>query len=216
MMRLPAMLCASGLLGLLIAPVAAQTPLPSRVPATESPVIAPDAPPPVAEWWKNGGPRVRTIDSRLTALFKNGLDRSRLLRDIVDQVDASNVVVYIGFDPTMKRKGLAGQLTFSGSAGNYRYLRALINPDLPSDLIIASIAHELQHVLEVVASPEVRTENGFKDLYKKIGSENRTTSGFGWETAAAQQVGYDVRRELVLGRGDTVAHREAERKGGVR
>ena len=30
-------------------------------------------------------------------------------------------------------KGLAGRLTFVGNAGDYRYLRAPINPDLPAD-----------------------------------------------------------------------------------
>jgi len=29
-------------------------------------------------------------------------------------------------------------------------------------------------------------------------------------------VGYDVRRELLVGRGNTVARREAERKGAIR
>ena len=134
----------------------------------------------------------------------------------MDKIDAGNTVVYVGLDPTMKKKGLAGRLTFSGSAGNYRYMRALINPDMPADQIIASIAHELHHVLEVVANPDVRSENDLRDLYKRIGRENRAMSGSGWETDAAQQVGFDVRRELFLGRGNTVARREAERKGAIR
>jgi len=220
MMRLPAVLCASGLAGLLIAPVAAQTPVPSRIPTTESPAVVPDPAPPVPNWWMNGGGRVRTMDVRTASLFKSGLDRSSLLREIVDKVDASNTVVYVGLDPTMKKKGLAGRLTFSGSAGKYRYMRALINPDMPADQIIASIAHELHHVLEVIASPDVRSEDDLRDLYKRIGRESRATSGSasasGWETEAAQQVGYDVRRELFLGRGNTVARREAERKGAMR
>ena len=216
MMRLPAVLCASGLAGLLISPVAAQTPVPSRVPTTESPAIVPDAAPPVPDWWMNGGSRVRTLDVRIATLFKSGLDRSSLLRDIVDKIDAGYTVVYIGLDPTMKKKGLAGRLTLSGSAWNYRYMRASINPDMPADQIIASIAHELHHVLEVIANPDVRSESDLRDLYKRIGRENRAMSAAGWETEAAQQVGADVRRELFLGRGNTVARREAERKGANR
>jgi hypothetical protein len=216
MMRLPAVLCASGLAGLLIAPVAAQTPVPPRVPASESPVVVPDPAPSVPEWWMNGGSRVRMMDDRIATLFKRGLDRSSLLRDIVDKIDADNTIVYIGLDPTLKKKGLAGRLTFSGRAGNYRYMRALINPDLPPDLIIASIAHELHHVLEVIGNPDVRSENDLRDLYKRIGRENRATAAAGWETEAAQQVGYEVRRELFLGRGKTVARREGERKGAIR
>ena len=217
MMRLPAVLCASGLAGLLFAaPVAAQAPVPSRIPITESPAVVPDPPPTVPNWWTNGGTRVRPMDARIATLFKSGLDRSSLLREIVDKIDAANTVVYVGLDPTMKKKGLAGRLAFSGSAGDYRYMRALINPDLPVDQIIASIAHELHHVLEVIANPDVRSENDLRDLYKRIGRESRSTSASGWETVAAQQVGYDVRRELFLGRGHTVARREADRKGAIR
>ncbi len=216
MMRLPAVLCASGLAGLLIAPVAAQTPVPSRVPTTESPAVVPDPAPPVPNWWMNGGTRVRTVDPRIAALFKSGLDRSSLLREIVDKIDAGSTIVYVGLDPTMKKKGLAGRLTFSGAAGDYRYMRALINPDMPAEQIIASIAHELHHVLEVMANPDVRSEDDLRELYKRIGRESRASSVSGWETEAAQQVGYDVRRELFLGRGNTVARREAERKGAIR
>ena len=216
MMRLPAVLCASGLAGLLIAPVAAQTPAPARIPTTESPAVVPDPAPPVPDWWMNGGSRVRTVDARIATLLKSGLDRSSLLRDIVDKIDAGNVVVYLGLDPTMKKKGLAGRLVFNGSAGNYRYMRALLNPDMPADQIIASIAHELHHVLEVIADPGVRSEDDLKKLYMRIGRESRATLTSGWETEAAQQVGYDVRRELFLGRGNTVARRDAERKGANR
>jgi len=216
MMRLPALLCASGLAGLLIAPVAAQTSLPSRTPAPESPVVTPDAAPPVPEWWKNGGPRVRTADDRIARLYRIGLERSNLLREIADKIDTGKVVVYLGLDPTMKTRGLAGRLIFTGDAGAYRYLRVLINPDMPSEQIIASIAHELHHVLEISAHPQVRSESDLVTLYKRIGRESRAMAGSGWETDAAQQVGYDVRRELHLGRADTVARRQAERRGAIR
>ena len=129
MMRLPALLCASGLAGLLIAPVAAQTSLPSRTPAPESAVVTPDAAPPVRrvveERRSSGSDRGRP---NRRALYRIGLGRSGLLREIVDKIDAGNVVVYLGLDPTMKKKGLAGRLIFTGDAGAYRYLRVMINP----------------------------------------------------------------------------------------
>jgi hypothetical protein len=215
MMRLPALLCASGLAGLLIAPVAAQMPLPSRTPAPESPVT-PDVAPPVPEWWKNGGPRVRTADDRITRLYRIGLERSSLLRKIVDKIDAANVVVYVGIDPTMQKKGLAGRLVFIGDAGAFRYMRALINPEMPPLQIIASIAHELHHVLEVIAHPQVRSESDLMTLYERIGEKNHGMAGTGWETDAARQVGYEVRRELQLGRGNAVASRVEERRSTFR
>jgi len=215
-MRAFPLLCASGLASLLIAPVAAQPSLPSRSLAPEASVVAPDAPPLVPEWWKKGGPRVRTTDERTAALLRSGLDRSSLLREIVGRIDAGDIVVYVGLDPTMTGKGLAGRLVFTGQAGSYRFMRAMINPDMPSEQIIAAIAHELHHVGEVIAHPHVRSEADLRALYQRIGRENRGTAGSSWETDAAQQVGYDVRRELHLGRGDVVARRDAERRGVIR
>ena len=71
-------------------------------------------------------------------------------------------------------------------------------------------------LLKTLANPDVRSEDDLRELYKRIGRENRAMSASGWETEAAQQVGYGVRRELFLGRGNTVARREAERKGAIR
>jgi hypothetical protein len=216
-MRVSALLlCASGLAGLLVAPVAAQPSLPPRAHATQSPVVMPDGAPPVPEWWKNGGPRVRTADDRTARLYRSGLERSSLLREMAAKIEASDVVVYVGLDPAMKKKGLAGRLVFMGDTGAFRYMRALIDPDLPSAQIIASIAHELHHVLEVIAHPQVRSESDLLTLYQRIGEPNRVATGSGWETAAARQVGFNVRRELHLGRGHTVAAGDADRQRSLR
>jgi hypothetical protein len=208
MLRLPTVLCASALAALFTAPLVAQTLPPPRSPV----IVTPDPSPPVAEWWKNGGPRIRLVDDRIKALFRTGLERSGLLRELVERVDAGNVVVYIGLNLAID-KSLAGSLAFVGDVGSYRYLRVAINPNLRPEHIIASLAHELQHVLEVVAHPEVRSEADLLALYRRIGHENRVSATLGWETAAAQQVSRDVRRELYLGRGDAVARRDGERRG---
>jgi hypothetical protein len=216
-MRLPVLLCASGLASLLIHPATAQSHLPSRVAVDPlASMVTVDAPPPVTEWWKNGGPRVRPTDGRTRAFLKSGSERSSLLRELLDTIEGGNVVVYLGLDSTLSKKGLAGRLTFTGDAGKYRYVRASINPDLTADQIIASIAHELHHVTEIVEHPEVRSESDLRELYQRIGRENRASALQGWETDAAQQVTHDVRRELHLGRANAVALRDAGRKGAIR
>jgi hypothetical protein len=123
-----------------------------------------------------------------------------------------DALVYISLDIRMD-KTLAGSLAFVGDVGAYRYLRVAINPNLAPEHIIASLAHELQHVVEVVAHPEVRSEADLLALYRQIGHENRVSGTPGWETAAAQQVSEDVRRELYLGRGNADVRREVERRG---
>ena len=54
-------------------------------------------------------------------------------------------------------------------AGGFRYLRAAISTDLSSDQIIASLAHELQHVVEVIEDSNVVDERSLVALYKRIG-----------------------------------------------
>ena len=62
--------------------------------------------------------------------------------------------------------GLAGVLTFVGHGNQYRYLRVALNSNLLPDRIIASLAHELQHVVEVVEHPEVTSDQRLDELYQ--------------------------------------------------
>jgi hypothetical protein len=82
-------------------------------------------------------------------------------------------------------------------AGPYRYLRATISPDQTMDQAIASLAHELQHAVEVMGDEQVVNETTLISLYKRIGQPSTAAVASGWETIAAQEAGYQVRRELV-------------------
>lgn len=209
-MRLPALLCAVGFVTAFVPSVGAQASLPARAFQLSLPSVAPQPAPPVVEWWRDGGPRIRPSDNRVASLLALGIERSALVRDLVDQVDAGQVIVYIGMNPRMQQ-GLAGCVTFVSDAGRYRYLRAMLNPDLTTEQAIAALAHELHHVTEIVAHPEVRSESALESLYRRIGIENRASNRSGWETSAAQQVGWDVRRELKEhAAAATLARREAE------
>jgi hypothetical protein len=194
MMRLSLIPWSCGVVALLATPAAGQHRLPARS-FEPSLAVAPTAPVPVAEWWRNGGPRIRPTDQRATSMLRSGIERSHRLRALVDGIDAANVVVYLGLDPRLDN-GLAGRLTFMGNAGKYRYVRVALNPRLSADVMIAALAHELQHVAEVIAHPEVTSERTLRILYERIGHTARTGSIPGWETAAAREVTHEVRREL--------------------
>lgn len=209
-MRLPALLCAVGFITVFVPSVGAQASLPAKAFEPSLPSVAPESAPPAVEWWRDGGPRIRPSDKRTSALLAAGLERSALLRDLVHTVEASDVIVYIGMNPIMQR-GLAGCVTFVSDAGRYRYLRAMLNPDLTTEQLIAALAHELHHVSEIIAHAEVRSESTMAALYRRIGIENRRSARSGWETGEAQQVGWDVRRELKEhAAAATIARREAE------
>ena len=92
---------------------------------------------------------LRPQDDRLTQLLRAGSARSATFKSLVDRIEASHVIVYVAINPLMK-PNLSGMLTWMTQAGGYRYLRASISVDLTPDQMIATIAHELQHAVEVI------------------------------------------------------------------
>jgi hypothetical protein len=140
------------------------------------------------------GTNVRPQDERLTQLLRAGAARSATLRSLVDRIEASRVIVYVAVNPLMK-PNLSGMLTWMTQAGGYRYLRASISKDLNTDQMIATIAHELQHAVEVIEDETVHDENSLVALYRRIGHQRGHASSR-WDTDAAQRTGFVVRKEL--------------------
>ena len=142
-----------------------------------------------------GEVRLRPQEARLEQVLKEGAKRSTTFKALVDRIEASNLIVYIAFNPIMK-SNLSGMLTWMTRAGDYRYVRASISKDLTFDQMIATVAHELQHAVEVVDDSSVVDEKSLIALYKRIGRQNSSTFPAHWDTRAAQDTGYRVRREL--------------------
>ena len=138
---------------------------------------------------------LRPQDDRLTQLLHAGSARSVTFKSLVDRIEASKVIVYVAINPLMK-SNLSGMLTWMTQAGGYRYLRASISPDLTPDQMIATIAHELQHAVEVIEDETVNDEKSLVALYRRIGQQSGTASPSRWETEAAQRTGFVVRKEL--------------------
>jgi len=153
---------------------------------------------------RDGGPRIRPQDPRTTQLLRAGMARSETFRALVARIEASDVFVYVSVSPFIK-SSLAGQLNWMTQAGPYRYLRATLSTDQTSDQAIATLAHELQHAAEVVDDGMVTSEQSLVALYRRIGQPSRAVATAGWETIAAQEAGYRVRRELVESTGMSLA-----------
>ena len=145
---------------------------------------------------RDGGPRLRPQDPRTVQVLKEGAARSATFKGLVDRIEASNVIVYVAINPILK-SSLSGALTWMTRAGEYRYVRASISPESTFDQMIASVAHELQHAVEVIEDESVTDEKTLVALYKRIGHPSRAAGPSGWETLAAQRTGTQVRRELV-------------------
>jgi hypothetical protein len=143
-----------------------------------------------------GGARLRPQDTRVAQVLKEGAARSATFRALVNRIEASNVIVYIAVTPILKST-LSGSLTWMTRAGDFRYVRASIRTDLAFDQMIATVAHELQHAVEVVEDESVTDDLSLAALYRRIGQPSGSAGRSGWETTAAQQAGTKVRRELV-------------------
>jgi hypothetical protein len=143
-----------------------------------------------------GGPRLRPQDPRTVQVLKEGAARSATFRALVNRIEASNLIVYIAVSPILK-SSLSGAMTWMTRAGDFRYVRASVRVELTLDQMIASVAHELQHAVEVVEDESVTDERSLVALYKRIGQPSRAAGASGWETQAAQRTGTQVRRELV-------------------
>ena len=107
---------------------------------------------------------------------------------------ATDVIVYVeatfGLPPDV-----SGRILLAGVAGDQRYLRVQVRATLQRDLLIATIAHELRHALEVAGDRTVVDEKGFAALYRRIGDAVQACAGF--DTEAARLTGRRVRDELL-------------------
>jgi hypothetical protein len=144
------------------------------------------------EAWREA--RIRPQDPRLADLLRAGVARSATFRAMVNRLEAGNMIVYVSLSPM--RSSLAGKLTWITKAGAFRYVKATINTEQSADQMIATLAHELQHALEVSGDDSVSDQRSLLELYKRIGRPSVSGLAAGWETVAAEEAGFQVRREL--------------------
>jgi hypothetical protein len=112
----------------------------------------------------------------------------------VEALDRSDVIVYIETSRSMP-SSLAGRMLIAAGPANQRYLRIQISAAPRGVELISLIGHELQHALEVAASPQVRDEQSLITLYRAIGHGPRGQHKY--DTVAAQNAGRQVRTELI-------------------
>jgi hypothetical protein len=135
--------------------------------------------------------RVRGVSPRVAAVLVEAAAQSRTFRGLIEQINATDGIVYI-----VEGKcghGVRACLTFTiTSAGPNRVLRILIDRDKTDREAMRSIGHELQHALEVLSNPTVRSLGQMYQLYDRICNQ----CGDRFETNAAILAGDTVRDEL--------------------
>src|SRR5262249_8907214 len=136
-------------------------------------------------------PHVRPLCVSAQTLVQEGARRSPTVSGFLQRVEDSSVVLYIDVDPFLRAR--AG-LKFVSSASGVTYLLALINPSAAIADEIVVLAHELQHVAEVIASPwPIKSTADLERLYARIGFRAPEA---GFETDAALATERVARKEL--------------------
>jgi hypothetical protein len=137
-------------------------------------------------------PRVRSSDPLIVAAIARGVERSPIFRGMIATIDASDGVVYLeeGVCWQQGRSCLLHSLTLSGPN---RLLRIRVNARKPDGCrFVASIGHELQHAIEVLSDPSVRSSAAMFYLFRRIG----VTQHHSVETTAAILAGLAVGKEM--------------------
>jgi len=142
--------------------------------------------------------RVRSTDPVLSALIREGAERSATFEGLVDAIGRSHGIVYVEFGYCARARLSGCVLPYLASSNGDRYLRVLITPDgnrRGRDQLLGLIAHELRHANEILEHPEVIDVKTMEALYRRIGTPE--TGGLsGYETSAARAAGEAVMREL--------------------
>jgi hypothetical protein len=153
---------------------------------------------------------VRTSDPLVITLIRDGRRLSPTFDGLVQQLDASDLVVYV----RVRHDGPLTSLRFVGASSQQRYAEIALALQPGQANLTALLAHELQHAVEVAASPEVRTREAFVALYERIGVERTTERGRNLETEGARRRAAQVFQELtrrVKSAGDTLLAEARER-----
>src|SRR5687767_8438130 len=136
-------------------------------------------------------PRVRAGDGRTAAILLDGLSRSETLRVLVDEIEQSDVIVYLEIQWNLRR-GLAGSVTWAAATDSFRYVRISLSPEITGDVMIATLAHELQHAVEIAREPSIISSATLANYYATHGL-SMAGHWNGWDTLAARQTGDEVR-----------------------
>jgi hypothetical protein len=140
--------------------------------------------------------RVRGATTDLHRLVLEGDARAPTFRALVDEIHASNAIVIVQFGMCAGGRFRSCVAGVAGSA-RQRSVRIIVNTRMVHDHLIATIAHELQHAVEILRDPDARDRRTVLALYRRIGNGKcrQGLSAF-CETDAAAAVEKRVLEEL--------------------
>ena len=144
---------------------------------------------------------VRPTNSRLIAALGRGFALSPTMHGLIVDIDAAPVIVYL--HDAGCPSGAESCLMIGAATGGVRYLH--VNFRLTDvrrnrfldfqDRLVAQIAHELQHALEIARHASIVDGASLAARYRQLGKD-QTRGARTFETAEALLAGRTVLREL--------------------
>jgi hypothetical protein len=138
---------------------------------------------------------VRPLTADARDLVMRGLERSELIRNLIDHLDASDLVAYVDLSWFMPNH--SGQLAFLSSAGGVRYvvIRIACGHIVPDQL--AALGQQLRNAVEVADTTAIVGRASFASHYARIGIDlGREGVNRLYATETAADIGRSVMREL--------------------
>lgn len=137
---------------------------------------------------------VRSAQADVGELLTAGYERSVTFKALVDEIETLPGIVYIEKTIALSR-GLNGALLLAAAGSReLPILRVLIRANLSGDYRIANLAHELEHVVEVLRAGAT-TSGEMSRLFASLDEPERRP-GPRFETAAAREITEQVLKEL--------------------
>jgi hypothetical protein len=137
---------------------------------------------------------LRSTQPRIEKLLQLGARRSATFAQLRDRLASSDLIVYVQAVQDLPFR-LNGRLAFINSTPTKRYLRIDVRATLGQHDLLATIAHELQHAVEIAGATDVRDVDSMIGFYRRIGLSRRAVTGF--ETDAARSTEFRVKSELL-------------------
>jgi hypothetical protein len=137
------------------------------------------------------GPRVRSTHPYIRAMIAEVQVRSATFRRLVHAVEATDGIVYVE-EGDCHHKVRACLPPVVTSAGDFRFLRVLVDARQEDWQVMSDIGHELQHALEVLRDPHARTNANLFYLWLRASFDTADI----YETAEAVNAGDAVKSEV--------------------
>ena len=137
--------------------------------------------------------RLRATEPRMQALIVEGVRRSPTFARLLLELEKTDLIAYVERVHDMPAV-ISGRLLFVSASRAQRYVRIQLGTGGTNADAIVTLAHELQHAIEVGTSPDVRDQDALARLYQRIGQNS--LGGHTYDTVAAQSTGKLVRKEL--------------------